>query len=346
MYKNLIQPLLFNLEAEKAHEFTFNNLKRAFKIPFVKNIFESLYNYEDLVLEKNLFGLKFKNPLGLAAGFDKNAILVDELAALGFGFIEIGTLTPKPQPGNEKPRMFRLKEDEALINRMGFNNEGVAAAKKRLEKRKSTIIIGGNIGKNKDTPNENATSDYIFCFKELFEAVDYFVVNVSSPNTPNLRELQDKVPLKNILHSLQEINQGKKNPKPLLLKIAPDLNNAQLDDIIEIAIETNLNGLVATNTTISRENLKTNKEIIAKIGSGGLSGQPLKNKSTEIIRYIKSISQNKFSMIGAGGISGVNDAIDKINAGADLLQVYTGFIYDGPGICKKINSGLLGSGIL
>jgi len=341
MYKNFIQSLLFNLEAESAHEFTFKNLKRIFKIPFVKNIFSAAYNFENVKLEKELFGLKFKNPIGLAAGFDKNAMLVDELSTLGFGFIEIGTVTPKPQAGNPKPRMFRLKEDNALINRMGFNNEGVLAAAKRLEKRKSNIIIGGNIGKNKVTPNENAINDYLFCFERLFDVVDYFVVNVSSPNTPNLRELQEKEPLKRLLHTLQNKNQSYKKPKPLLLKISPDLNQSQLDDIIEIVSETKLSGIVATNTTINRDNLKTEKNLVENIGLGGLSGQPLKNQSTEIIKYLHSNSNNNFSIIGVGGIASPHDAVEKLNAGADLLQIYTGFIYEGPGICRKINEFLV-----
>ncbi len=341
MYKNFLQPLLFNLEAEKAHEFTFKNLKRIFKIPFVKDIFNYKYNFESVKLEKELFGLKFKNPIGLAAGFDKNAMLVDELSTLGFGFIEIGTVTPKPQNGNPKPRMFRLKDDEALINRMGFNNEGVLAAAKRLEKRQSNIIIGGNIGKNKDTSNENATADYLFCFEQLFNAVDYFVVNVSSPNTPGLRQLQDKEPLTRLLQTLQNKNQSYKKPKPLLLKIAPDLNTSQLDDIIEIALSTKLNGLVATNTSISREHLITEKKIIENIGSGGLSGQPLKIISNQIIKYLHANSNNKFAIIGVGGIASTEDAKEKLIAGADLLQIYTGFIYEGPGICKKINESLI-----
>jgi dihydroorotate dehydrogenase len=342
MYKTIVQPLLFNLDAEKAHEFTFHNLKRLFKIPLVPQLFKSLYDFEHPGLEREVFGLKFRNPVGLAAGFDKNAMLIDELATLGFGFIEIGTVTPRPQPGNPKPRMFRLKEDKALINRMGFNNEGVITAVKQLEKRKSDIIIGGNIAKNKDTPNEKATEDYVFCFENMFDVVDYFVVNISSPNTPGLRELQEKEPLTRLLQTLQEKNQAKSKPKPVLLKIAPDdLTPEQLNDIVEIVISVGLSGMVATNTTISRENLKSDTKLILE--KGGLSGQPLKQKSTEVIKYLHQQSKGKFPIIGVGGIASPDDAREKLNAGASLVQLYTGFIYEGPGICKKINQNLVKS---
>ncbi len=286
-------------------------------------------------------GLKFPNPVGLAAGFDKDAKLIDEFASLGFGFIEIGTLTPKTQPGNPQPRLFRLQEDEAIINRMGFNNEGLEPAIARLKKRKSSVIVGGNIGKNKITPNQDAVNDYLESFEKLFDYVDYFVVNVSSPNTPNLRELQEKEPLKKLLSHLMNKNNLKDKPKPILLKIAPDLTNSQLDDIIEIVEETKIAGVIATNTTISRENLKIASADLEVIGAGGLSGKPLKNRSTEVIRYLHQKSNGAFPIIGVGGIMTAQDALDKLDAGASLIQLYTGFIYEGPGLIKKINKALL-----
>lgn len=306
---------------------------------FLKNIFTTSNN----TLEKVVSGLKFKNPVGLAAGFDKDAKYLKELAVLGFGFIEIGTLTPKPQSGNEKPRLFRLSKDKALINRMGFNNEGVLVAKERLKKKPENIIVGGNIGKNKTTSNEDAVNDYIFCFNELFEVVDYFAVNVSSPNTPNLRELQEKEPLKKILQALQEINKNKEKPKPVFLKIAPDLSNSQLDDVVDIILETGIAGVIATNTTISRENLKANKQEIQEIGNGGLSGKPLSKRATDVIGYISKKSNNAFPIIGVGGIHSPEEALEKLNAGADLVQIYTGFIYEGPSLVKKINQFILKS---
>jgi dihydroorotate dehydrogenase len=287
--------------------------------------------------------LKFKNPVGLAAGFDKDAMFIDELSCLGFGFIEIGTLTPKPQDGNEKPRLFRFPEDAAIINRMGFNNQGVDAAVERLKKRKTNIIIGGNIGKNKQTPNENAIDDYAYCFKKLFDVVDYFVVNVSSPNTPNLRALQEKEPLQALLMHLQNLNLSYPNPKPILLKIAPDLNESQLDDVIDIVQTVRLSGIVATNTTIDREGLTANKKMIADTGAGGVSGKPLKQRSTEIIRYIHQKSEGKIPMIAVGGIFNGDDAREKLEAGASLVQVYTGFIYQGPAIAKNICKAILNS---
>jgi dihydroorotate dehydrogenase len=298
--------------------------------------FRAIYKHENKVLEVKLFGLTFPNPVGLAAGFDKDAKLFDELGQLGFGFVEIGTVTPLAQDGNPKPRMFRLKKDQGLINRMGFNNEGAAAAAERLKKRKTRIVIGGNIGKNKVTPNENAADDYEKCFETLFPVVDFFVVNVSSPNTPGLRELQDKEPLKELLNRLKRLNAHKKNPKAILLKIAPDLTNEQLDDIIEIVRDTKIDGVVATNTTISRDGLKTPKSIIENAGLGGLSGAPLTKRSTEVIRYLSQKSNKAFPIIGVGGINSAEDAIEKLEAGASLVQVYTGFIYQGPGIAKGI----------
>jgi len=306
------------------------------EIPLAKNILNSLYTYNNPKLERELFGLKFKNPIGLAAGFDKDARLIDELACLGFGFIEIGTLTPKPQTGNDKPRLFRLPEDEALINRMGFNNEGVLASVERLKKRKSTIIVGGNMGKNKTTPNDKAVDDYNYCFETLYPYVDYFVVNVSSPNTPGLRALQEKEPLRNLMLHVKRLSAQKNKPKPILLKIAPDLTQSQLDDIIEILLSTKTDGVIATNTTISREHLSASVETISNIGDGGLSGRPLGKKSTEVISYLRSKLGKNYPIIGAGGIMSPEDAIEKIDAGANLIQVYTGFIYEGPALARRI----------
>jgi dihydroorotate dehydrogenase len=288
-------------------------------------------------LEREVLGLKFKNPVGLAAGFDKNARLIDELACFGFGFIEIGTLTPKAQPGNPKPRLFRLPKDQALINRMGFNNDGVEAAVIRLKRKKSDVIIGGNIGKNKNTPNEEAFNDYKICFEALYPYVDYFVINVSSPNTPGLRDLQEKGPLKKILTEVNALNLATGKPKPIFLKIAPDLTASQLDDVIEILQETGTKGVIATNTTISREGLLTSVEEITKIGAGGLSGKPLKDRSTEVIRYLRVKLGPDYAIMGVGGIISTMDAVEKIKAGADLIQIYTGFVYEGPEFVKKIN---------
>ena len=300
------------------------------------------YNYENSKLETTVFGLKFKNKVGLAAGLDKDAKVFNELGKMGFGHIEIGTVTPKAQSGNQKPRLFRLKRNEALINRMGFNNEGAKAAANRLKKRNdSTVIIGGNIGKNKTTDNNMAVDDYIICFNDLFDCVDYFVVNVSSPNTPNLRDLQEKEPLTKLLNKLQEINKSKSRPKPILLKIAPDLSNDQLNDVIDIIKSTGIDGVIATNTSISRDGLNYTKQEIELFGPGGLSGKPLTKRSTEVIKYLKQQSRNAFPVIGVGGIHSVKDAIEKIDAGADLIQIYTGFIYEGPALIKKINKELM-----
>jgi dihydroorotate dehydrogenase len=341
MYKQIIRPILFLIDAERIHHGVFRFLKMAGKIPGGKPVIESLFKFEKSALSKTLFGIDFPNPVGLAAGFDKDARLIDELAALGFGFIEIGTLTPKGQPGNEKPRLFRLPQDQGLINRMGFNNEGVDAAVARLKKRKSNVIVGGNIGKNKSTPNEKAFDDYGVCFNALYDHVDYFVVNVSSPNTPGLRELQEKEPLTQLLGYVKSLSNVKPKPKPVLLKIAPDLTNEQLNDIVQILVSTNTDGIIATNTTISREHLKTDAAELKSIGNGGLSGAPLKQRSTEVIRYLRSALGPKFPIIGVGGIMTSQDAIDKIEAGADLIQLYTGFIYEGPSIVKEINKALL-----
>jgi dihydroorotate dehydrogenase len=341
MYRSIIKPLLFSLDPEKAHHLIFNFLKLKFKVPGIASFVSSLFTVKNPKLEKEVFGIKFPNPVGLAAGFDKDAILFNELSSFGFGFIEIGTLTPLPQPGNPKPRLFRLPEDKALINRMGFNNGGVLAAVERLKKRNKNLIIGGNIGKNKDTPNELAFEDYEKCFNALFDHVDYFVVNVSSPNTPGLRALQDKGPLSEILLKLKAINNQKKNQKPILLKIAPDLTDEQLNDIIEIVTTTKIDGVIATNTTIDRSKLKTPIEQIEKIGAGGLSGKPVSLQSTHVIKYLCEKSGNAFPVIGVGGIHSAEDALEKLNAGASLVQVYTGFIYEGPSLIKEINKGLI-----
>ncbi len=340
MYKSILKPLLFQKNPEDAHHFTFNWIKRTFNLPLIKNLVKGIYDFDEPLLEREVFGLKFKNPVGLAAGFDKDAKLIDEMSLLGFGFIEIGTLTPKAQDGNPKPRLFRLPEDQALINRMGFNNGGVAAAVNRLKTRKSKIIIGGNIGKNKVTPNDKAVEDYIYCLDALHPYVDYFVVNVSSPNTPNLRELQEKEPLKKLLTAVKEANEEHQKPKPILLKIAPDLTLGQLDDIVEIVLETKIDGVIATNTTIDRSLLQTSQEQVAAMGAGGVSGKVLSKKSTEVIKYIHKESNGAFPIIGVGGIYSAQDAIEKIEAGASLVQVYSGMVYEGPGLVKEIKKGL------
>lgn len=340
MFK-LIRNVLFLFDPEKVHYATMSMIRTTLKIPGMKALWKKLYFVDNPALKRELFGLTFDNPVGLAAGFDKNASMYNDLAYCGFGFIEIGTVTPVGQDGNPKPRLFRLREDSAIINRMGFNNAGVDAAVEQLKQRKTDLIIGGNIGKNKVTPNEEATSDYVKSFDKLFPYVDYFVVNVSSPNTPNLRSLQEKGPLTELLRTLQELNDQKEKRKPILLKIAPDLTDEQLDDIIEIVNEVKLDGVIATNTTISREGLKTSKDRVEEIGAGGLSGKPVKNRSTEVIRYLATKSNKSFPIIGVGGIHSAEDALEKLDAGADLLQVYTGFIYEGPRLLKRINKAIL-----
>jgi dihydroorotate dehydrogenase len=357
MYKTIIRPLFFSFDPEKIHYFTFSLIRFFHKIGF-GGIFRSIYKVENPKLERELFGLKFPNPVGLAAGFDKDAKLYKELSNFGFGFIEIGTVTPKPQPGNDKPRLFRLKEDSAIINRMGFNNGGVEEAVERLKKNPSTkpvlseverlgetthVLIGGNIGKNKVTPNEEAVNDYIICFEALFDYVDYFVVNVSSPNTPNLRALQEKKPLTDLLQTLQDRNNEmsvraqSRTRKPILLKIAPDLTDEQLLDIIEIVATTKIDGVIATNTTISREGISSEN----KKEMGGLSGKPLNKRATEVIRFLSEKSNKAFPIIGVGGIHSAEDALEKLDAGASLVQLYTGFIYEGPSLIKKINKAIL-----
>lgn len=334
MYKGLIRPLLFLMNAEQAHHFTFKTLKVLFQIPGVKAI-TSLFFGSLKGREKQVMGLHFKNPVGLAAGFDKDAKLYNELSAFGFGFIEVGTLTPKPQDGNPKPRLFRIVEDEAVINRMGFNNGGLDAAALRLAKKKTDIIIGGNIGKNKVTPNDVATSDYIKGVEALHDVVDYFVVNVSSPNTPNLRELQEKEPLKALLKEVKAKNE-ELGTKPLMLKIAPDLTNGQLDDIVGIVNELKLSGIVATNTTISRAGLRASQEKVAAMGAGGLSGKILRERSTEVVRYLRNKLSEDIAIVAVGGIFTGKDAKEKLDAGADLVQVWTGFLYEGPAMVRRM----------
>ena len=340
---NLFRSLVFLLPAEKAHYFTVNLLKLSLKVPFSKLLFKKLFCLESPLIQRTVFGIDFPNPIGLAAGFDKNATCFNEMEYCGFGFVEIGTVTPLAQDGNDKPRLFRLKKDKAIINRMGFNNNGMVEAVENLKRKSpgSKLIIGGNIGKNKITSNENAIDDYIVSFKALFDYVDYFVVNVSSPNTPDLRALQEKDPLKKILAALQTVNESYPKKKPLLLKIAPDLSNEQLDDIIEIMLELKMDGIVATNTTIQRTGLVADDLQIEKIGAGGLSGKPLSQRSTEVIRYIHQKSKGAFPIMGVGGIHSVEDALEKLDAGATLLQIYTGFIYEGPMLNKRINKAIL-----
>lgn len=340
MYRSLIRPVLFLFAPETIHHATFRILKIAGSIPGMSSLLNTSFEYRHKNLERTLFGLTFKNPVGLAAGLDKDAVIIDELASLGFGFIEIGTLTPKPQPGNDAPRLFRLPKDKALINRMGFNNRGVDAAVQRLKNRKSKVIVGGNIGKNKVTPNDRAFEDYNTCFESLYPYVDYFVVNVSSPNTPGLRELQEKEPLRKLLGDVIGLSKAKPAYKPVLLKIAPDLNESQLQDVVEILKETGADGVIATNTTISREGLKTDQQEISSIGAGGLSGMPLAQRSTEVISFLRSKLGKSFPIIGVGGIMTEQDALEKIKAGADLVQIYTGFIYEGPSLIKRINKAL------
>ncbi|GGI57230.1 quinone-dependent dihydroorotate dehydrogenase [Winogradskyella haliclonae] len=341
MYKSLIRPILFQFDPEKIHYFTFSLIRGLSKIPGLKALFRSLYLIEDKRLERELFGLKFKNPVGLAAGFDKNAVLYNELANFGFGFIEIGTVTPKGQAGNPKQRLFRLKEDQGIINRMGFNNEGLEAAIAQLKKNKGQLIIGGNIGKNTQTKPEDYTKDYLECFNALHPYVDYFVLNVSCPNVDSHAKLNDKDYLLELIGDVQQANTAFNIKRPILLKIAPDLNDGQLDEIVEIVKETHLDGVIASNTSTDRNDLKTSDERLAQIGNGGLSGQPIKAKSTRVIKYLADKSGKSFPIIGVGGIHSAEDALEKIEAGADLLQIYTGFIYEGPSLVKAINQAIL-----
>lgn len=343
MYKAIIRPILFLFDPEKVHYFTFSILKIYFKIFPKAIIVKGLYQINDKKLERNLFGLTFKNPVGLAAGFDKNAVLYNELANFGFGFIEIGTVTPKGQEGNPKKRLFRLKDDKGIINRMGFNNEGLEAAIEKLKGNKGKLIIGGNIGKNTQTLPENYTADYIECFNGLHPYVDYFVLNVSCPNVDSHAKLNDKDYLVELITACQKLNNSKDVKKPILLKIAPDLNDIQLDEIIELVAETEIDGVIASNTSTTRANLKVSEQRLKEIGNGGVSGQPIKNQSTKVIRYLSEKSNKAFPIIGVGGIHSAEDALEKIKAGADLVQIYTGFIYEGPSLIKKINKAILKS---
>ena len=336
MYKKIIRPILFLFDTEKVHNFTFLFFKIILNLPFIGYIVRKIYSVENKKLHKKIFGLEFKNPVGLAAGFDKNAKLFNELTCFGFGFIEVGTVTPEAQNGNPKKRLFRLVDDEGVINRMGFNNDGMSKITARLKKNKN-VLIGGNIGKNKSTPNNQAVNDYLLCFNYLHDFVDYFVVNVSSPNTPNLRELQNKEPLIEILKSIKAENLTKSKPKPILLKISPDLSKSNISDIVEIVLSLKIDGIIATNTTIQRNNLKSKN----MNESGGLSGKPILERSNEVIRYISEKSKGSIPIIGVGGIHSAQDAIDKINAGADLVQIYTGFIYEGPSLIRSINKALV-----
>lgn len=331
-----LRDLLFNFDAEGVHHFSMNTFQTLNKWPFLHGVLAKQFGFKHHKLQKKYFGIYFPNPVGLGAGFDKNAVYLKELETLGFGFVEIGTVTPLPQNGNDTPRLFRLPKDKALVNRMGFNNDGVKVIANRLRQRTTNIIVGGNIGKNKITPNEEAWKDYEKCYLGLFDCVDYFVINVSSPNTPGLRELQEKSSLQKIFGQLQNINQGQIKPKPLLLKIAPDLTIGQVDDIIELAIEMKLSGLVATNTTISREGLLTPASELEKIGTGGLSGKPLTKRSLEIVKYIHQQTAGKLPIIASGGIFTGEDALKQLSAGASLVQVWTGFVYEGPCIVKNI----------
>lgn len=341
MYKALIRPILFLFDPESIHHFTFSMIKFTAKIPGVKQWRKRKYGTSDKKLEREVFGLKFKNPVGIAAGFDKNALLLNELEDFGFGFVEIGTVTPRPQIGNPKKRLFRLKKDQGLINRMGFNNEGVDAISNRLKAKKTGLVVGGNIGKNTATPNEESKPDFVENFKKLHPYVDYFVVNVSCPNVGDTAKLQDKDFLVDLLSTLIKINHEYDTQRPILLKIAPDLNKIQLDEVIEIVMESEIDGIIASNTSVSRTGLKTSDAELKEIGNGGLSGKPVTQKSTEVIRYLATKSNKAFPIIGVGGIHSADDALEKLEAGADLVQVYTGFIYEGPDLVRDINQAIL-----
>ena len=341
MYKTVIRPLLFMFPPETVHHWVVNILHITFRIPGVKKIVRNLYQFDNPALTTELFGIRFPNKVGMAAGFDKQANIYNHLAALGFGHVEIGTVNPLPQPGNPRPRLFRLKKDKALINRMGFNNPGVEKFAENLKKNRPEVIIGINIGKNTLTPNEKAIDDYLLCFQRLYEYADYFVINVSCPNIEGLNKLQDKDELLKIIGAVSEANRSKPVSKPVLLKIAPDLNEKQLDEVIDVVNATGINGIIATNTATTRENLITASDKIEQIGKGGLSGKPLRNKSTETIKYLVKKSNGEIPVIGVGGIMSAEDALEKINAGASLVQIYTGFIYEGPSLIRKINKELL-----
>lgn len=337
MYKSIIRPIFFKFDPEKIHHFTFSLLKN---FGFISKLFLPK-PIVDSRLERTVFGLKFKNPVGLAAGFDKNAVLYNELADLGFGFVEIGTVTPKAQVGNPKKRLFRLLDDEGIINRMGFNNEGLAAVIEKLKGNKKKIIIGGNIGKNTDTLPEHYTKDYLDCFEGLHPFVDYFVLNVSCPNVSSHAKLEDVDYLRELITEVKQLNATKRSPKPILLKIAPDLNTLQLDEIIELVAQTKIDGLIVSNTSTNRAGLKTSAQELSAIGNGGLSGKPIRERSTQMIKYLADKSNRAFPIIGVGGIHSAKDALEKLHAGASLVQLYTGFIYEGPVLIKDINQALL-----
>jgi dihydroorotate dehydrogenase len=340
MYKTLLRPILFSFDPEKVHYFTFSLIKIVHRLGF-GGLFRALYQIKHPSLERKLFGIKFSNPVGLAAGFDKNAVLYNELANFGFGFIEVGTITPEGQVGNPKKRLFRLQDDKGIVNRMGFNNEGLEAVISKLKKNKGKLIIGGNIGKNTQTLPENYTQDYLTCFNALHPYVDYFVLNVSCPNVDSHAKLNDKDYLEELMDAVQKANKTFATQKPILLKIAPDLNESQLDEIVALVIETKLDGVIASNTSTDRKSLTITEERSQEIGNGGLSGQPIKDKSTAVIRYLSQKSNKAFPIIGVGGIHSAEDALEKINAGADLIQIYTGFIYEGPRLIKNINKAIL-----
>lgn len=343
MYKKIIRPLLFLLQPETIHHLMVGLMKIARHTPLAKPIMRATMTVRDPRLEREVFGLRFPNPIGLAAGFDKNAEVSDILSCMGFGFVEIGTVTPKAQSGNPKPRLFRLPQDRAIINRMGFNNRGVDAAIERLRKRNPEIKIGGNIGKNTATSNEEATKDYLQLFRRLYDYVDYFTVNVSCPNVANLTSLQSKQSTIDILMPMKEFRKGQSDYRPILLKISPDLTNEQVDIMIEVARECRIDGIVATNTSTSREGLHTDPEQITRIANGGLSGAPLTQRSLEMVRYIHQQTGGKMAIIGVGGIMSVEDAQAMLDAGASLVQIYTGFIYEGPGFVRRICKSLLPS---
>ena len=345
MYKSIIRKILFKFDPEAVHYFTFDLIKIVSKIPFISVLIRSIFQVNHPSLERELFGLRFKNPVGLAAGFDKNAVLYNELANFGFGFIEIGTVTPKAQAGNPKKRLFRLQDDKGIINRMGFNNAGLEGVITQLKKNKKKIIIGGNIGKNTQTVPDEYTNDYLECFSALHPYVDYFVLNVSCPNVGSHAKLNDKNYLEELIHAVQSLNTTFQVSKPILLKISPDLNNTQLDEIITLVKTTKIDGVIASNTSVSRENLKADTTTLKSIGNGGVSGQPITTKSTQVIKYLSENSQNEFPIIGVGGIHSEKDALDKLSAGADLVQIYTGFIYEGPALVKRINKAVLKSSL-
>lgn len=336
MYKAFLRPLLFLVSPEKIHEMLVGTVKFIHRIPLFPWFIRKLFCLESPDLEREFLGMKFKNPVGLAAGFDKNASFYKEFSSFGFGFIEIGTVTPRAQPGNPKPRSFRLPKDKALINRMGLNNLGVDSVVELLKNRSKKLIIGGNIGKNTDTPDEKAKDDFVYCFEKLYDHVDYFVVNISCPNTGEIEKLQDQEVMEGILGEIIARRTLKLQKKPVLLKISPDLNFEQIDEALSIVHKLQIDGLVATNTTVKRDGLLSDKRIITSMGNGGLSGAPLRERSTEIIRYITEKTKGSLPIIGVGGIMTVNDAQEKLRAGAALIQVYSGFIYEGPSFVKRI----------